>query len=277
MAVSGRLLSGIAAGLVALAPWSTAAELPRGDAPPAPGSLEEFERACSKRNVPAESVTKRLRFRAVDALGSECLLRTIDMGKRIRERTHGKLCVTEPERLRGSNILGIEASDPERLPDCWFYSRSTRKSRICPRGGGGTFMCTDFTIRELQTMQGIKQPGREERLPDTTYSGRKAYAIAWTPSPELELDYDRVVYLVGKETCVYLQEIFYYQGEVWKVLSANPNRIVEQGGIHVARELLMHNVVAGTYTQAFIDEIELDGRIRDRAVSTIDLAKPCRK
>ena len=252
-----------------------AADLSEGEAPPVPGSLEEVHE-CMERNLPAVPVKQKVRFRAIDALGSECALRTFDFGKEINDRMRAKLCVKEPQMMRGSNSLGIEASDPNRAADCWFYSPSLRKVRVCPRGREGRFMCTDFDMRGWQRRRGVEQVGPEVRLPDAQVAGRDVYAVEWTPSPALEMPYDQLRYYVDQETCVTLQEVSYDRGEVFTVLTADARKIVERGGIHVATDLLMYDVIWGSYTEAFIDEIEIDAEIRDQEMTHGGLALPCR-
>ena len=269
MSLSRRTLVWVG-GVILLAALPTiAADLTGGDAPPIGGGLAAIH-DCLERNVPAGPSKQKVRFRAIDAMGSECVLRTFDYSKKVNDRMRAKLCVKEPLEMRGGKVLGVEASDPNRAPDCQFYSPNLQKWRICPRGRQGRFMCTDFDTRGWQRRKGVEQAGPEVRLPDTRVAGREVYAVEWTPNPALEMPYDRLTYYVDKQSCVTLQEVSRNRDDVLTILTAGG--VVELDGIHVATHLVMQDVMWGTYTEAFIDEIEVDADIPDACMTTA----PCK-
>ena len=134
-----------ACGVILLAALpAVAADLTEGEAPPVPvpGSVAEVHE-CMDRNIPHKPLKQKVRFRAIDALGSECALRTFDYFKKVNDRNRAKLCVKEPLMMRGSNSLGIEASDPNRAADCHFYSPSLKRTRVCPRGSATDLRAPD--------------------------------------------------------------------------------------------------------------------------------------
>src|SRR5262245_32337486 len=75
---------------------------------PAPGSIDEVK-ACLKRNTPKKSSVQTVHFTSYDRIGGtrefrgKILVRAMEDGTR-----RGKLCISQPPEMRGSEVLSME-------------------------------------------------------------------------------------------------------------------------------------------------------------------------
>ena len=221
-----------------------------------------------EQNIPEKSSVQITEFTAVDRVGGERVSRAKIYAKSLDDGYRRlKLRFTRPDYQRNSELLIIET---DGSPDVFLYTPDLRKSkRITGSSGGGSLFGTDFSYEDFELWQGFNQPGQTKRLPDSTVAGRPVYVLETRPSDEAESAYGRIVTFVDRQTCVTLKTDSYEprtaspDGIIRKVLTADPESLLEEGGIWVATRLLMKDVVDETFTRVVVEDLEVDRDLKD--------------
>ncbi len=262
------LQTALLAGLLLLAPATRAA----GDAPDS-GSVEEVTE-CVQKNTPEKSSVQLVEFTTVDRIGGERVSRAKIKGKKFESDQLRRVILhfSKPLELRGSAFLSIEQD--EGSPDMFLYTSELRKAkRVTGQGGGGKLFGTDFSYEDFVRWQGLNQPGASRRLPDAVEAGQPVWVVETTPAEGAESSYERVVFFVDQETCVALKTESYEKGETpRKILTADPDQLLEEGGVWFASELLMRDLRDETHTRVVVEDVEVDRNLRDRDFSLATLA-----
>ncbi len=264
------LQTALLAGLLLLVPWTSAA----GDAPGSDSNSVEKVTECVRNNTPEKSSVQLVEFTAVDRIGGERVSRAKIKGKKFDsdELRRLKLRFSKPLDVRGSAFLAIERESGE--PDMFLYTPELRKvKRVTGQGGGGKLFGTDFSYEDFVRWQGLNQPGASRRLPDGVEAGQPVWVVETTPAEDAESSYERIVFFVDQETCVALKTESYEKGETpRKILTADPDQLLEEGGVWFASELLMRDLRDETHTRVVVEDVEVDRNLRDRDFSLATLA-----
>jgi hypothetical protein len=231
---------------------------------------------CVTNNKPETSSVQLVEFTAVDRIGGERTSRAKIKAKRFEadQLSRLKLNFTKPLELRGSAFLAIERD--EGSPDMFLCTPDLRKvKRVTGQGGGGKIFGTDFTYEDFVRWQGLNQPGASRRLPDAVQAGQPVWVLETTPAAEAESSYERVVFFIDQATCVALRVESYEKGDdPRKVLEADPEQLLEEGGVWFASELLMRDLRDATHTRVSVEDVEVDRDLKD---SEFSLGKLCRR
>jgi hypothetical protein len=232
------------------------------------GSVDEVL-DCVELNAPKESSEQLVEFTAFDRIGGKRVSRAKILGKRFESDSMRRVLLrfTKPLEVRGSAFLAIEQDTGS--PDMFLYTPEIRKTkRVTGQGGGGKLFGTDFSYEDFARWQGLNQPGASERLPDAVEAGQPVWVVQTRPAAEAESSYDRVVFFVDQETCVTLKTESYERGdEPRKILTADPEQLLEEGGVWFASELLMRDLRDETHTQVVIEDVEVDRGLKDSVFS----------
>src|SRR5262245_42289902 len=161
-------------------------------------------RDCLKRNVPKKSSVQTVHFTSFDRIGGsrefrgKILAMTMADGSR-----RGKLCISQPPEMRGSEVLSMEMKG--EAPQNFLYTNEFRKAkRVSGDGAGGSLFGTDFTYEDLQRFMQLNRPESSERMPDSQLDGRDVYVVTNKPTDANASAYSKVVSYVDKQSCVVL-------------------------------------------------------------------------
>lgn len=259
------LQTALLAGLLLYAPWASAA----GDAPPSRSNSAEEVTACVRNNKPERSSVQLVEFTTVDRIGGKRVSRAKIKGKKFEsdQLRRVMLYFSKPLDLRGSAFLSIEKN--EGSPDMFLYTPELRRpKRVTGQGGGGKLFGTDFSYEDFVRWQGLNQPGASRRLPDAVEAGQPVWVVETTPAEGAESSYERVVVFVDQETCVALKTESYEKGETpRKILTANPDQLLEEGGVWFASELVIRDLRDETHTRVSVEDVEVDRDLKDSEFS----------
>lgn len=229
----------------------------------AAGSLEEAQ-DCFERNVPKRSSVQIVEFTAVDRIGGERISRAKIYAKKLDDGFRRlKMRFTKPLDMRDSEMLMIETDGAN---DIFLYTSELRKpKRVSGHGSGGSLFGTDFSYEDFERWQHLNRPGQTVRLEDSAVADRPAFVLETTPLPEAESSYETVVTFIDKATCLAIKtESYEPRHSLRKVLTADPEQFLQEGGIWVATQVLMQDIRDETHTRAVVEDIEVDREIADR-------------
>ncbi len=230
---------------------------------------------CVRSNAPERSSVQLVEFTAVDRIGGERVSRAKILGKKFEDDGLKRVLMrfTKPLDVRGAAFLAIEQG--ERNPDMFLYTPAIRKvKRVTGQAGGGKLFGTDFSYEDFVRWQGLNQPSESRRLPDAVEAGQPVWVVESLPDPNSASDYERVVIFVDQETCVSLKTESYEGGDTpRKVLTANPEQLLEEGGVWFATELLMRDLRDETHTRVVIEDVEVDRDLKDSMFSASEMQR----
>jgi len=253
-------------------------------AAPAPNARAQAEdtavaevRDCLRRNIPKSSSVQTVQFRSVDRIGGERSFRGKILGARLDDGLRRvKLCISQPPEMRGSEVLTMETR--EGAPESFLYTTELRKTkRVTGEGTGGSLFGTDFTYEDLQRWQQLNRPDHYKRLPDTDLDGRPVFVLESTPIDQASSAYTKVISYVDKASCVVLKSESFENGDrLRRVLTARPDNMFEEKGIHAPTEVVMKDVRDETHTTVAVEDFEVDGEIDPRSYQQSTLGRHCR-
>jgi hypothetical protein len=233
---------------------------------------------CLRRNIPKSSSVQTVQFKSTDRIGGERTFRGKILGARMEDGLRrAKLCINQPPEMRGSEVLSVESNDG-RPPDSFLYTTELRKvKRVTGEGTGGSLFGTDFTYEDLQRMQQLNRPDSFERLPDAEVEGRSCYVLQSRPVDQATSAYTKVISYVDKQSCVVLKSESFENGDrLRRVLTAKPDGMFEEKGIHAPTEVTMKDVRDETHTTVAVEDFEVDGEIDTRSFQQSSLGRHCR-
>lgn len=234
-------------------------------------------RDCLKRNLPKKSSVQTVHFTSFDRIGGTREFRGKILGKTMEDGTRrAKLCISQPPEMRGSEVLTMEVKDA--APQNFLYTTELRKAkRVTGDGAGGSLFGTDFTYEDLQRFMQLNRPESNERLLDEQLEGRVVYVVVSKPSAANTAAYTKVLSYVDKDTCVVLKSESYELNErLRRVLTAKPEPMYEENGVHAPAEVEMKDVRDQTRTLVAIEDLEVDGDVDSRSFQVSELGRHCR-
>lgn len=234
-------------------------------------------RDCLKRNVPKKSSVQTVHFTSFDRIGGSREFRGKILATTMEDGTRrAKLCISQPPEMRGSEVLSMEVKDEP--PQNFLYTTEFRKAkRVSGDGAGGSLFGTDFTYEDLQRFMQLNRPESTERLPDDTLDGRAVYVVQNKPQDPGGSAYSKVLSYVDKDTCVVLKsESFEGAERLRKVLTARPDAMYNENGVHAPTEVEMKDVRDQTRTTVAIEDLEVDAEIDKRSFQVSELGRHCR-
>jgi hypothetical protein len=252
----------------------TAPALAQGAADPKVKEVQE----CLRRNIPKSSSVQTVQFKSVDRIGGERTFRGKILGARMDDGLRrAKLCINQPPEMRGSEVLSVESNDG-RPPESFLYTTELRKTkRVTGEGTGGSLFGTDFTYEDLQRMQQLNRPDSYERLPDAEVDGHPVYVLQSRPIDQGTSAYTKVISYVDKSSCVVLKSESFETGDrLRRVLTAKPEGMFEEKGIHAPAEVVMKDVRDETHTTVAVEDFEVDGEVDKRSFQQSTLGRHCR-
>lgn len=220
--------------------------------------------ACVQKNLPETTSVQTFHFRTADRAGSERQITGKVWWRRFEDGLSRVLLgVGEPGDLRGSALLLIERSSGS---DMFLYLPEMRKTRrITSHSVSGSLFGSDFTYEDFQQIQGVRQEGETEALPDTTLEGVPVHVVAQRPAPEAGSSYARVVSYVTRDGCVPIRSEMWEPGErLRKVLTADLSSLYDEDGVRIPTHLRMEDRLQRSSTDLFFSDIEVGEKIPRR-------------
>lgn len=242
----------------------------------APDPVAEV-RDCLKRNVPKQSSVQTVHFTSFDRIGGSREFRGKILGKTMEDGTRrGKLCISQPPEMRGSEVLSMEVKGA--APENFLYTNELRKTkRVTGDGAGGSLFGTDFTYEDMQRFMQLNRPESTTRLPDAEVDGHAVYVVQAVPTEGAASAYTKVLSYVDKETCVVLKSESFETGDrLRRVLTAKTEGMFEEKGVRAPSEVTMKDVRDTTHTVVVIEELEVDGDVDSRSFEVSQLGRHCR-
>ena len=235
-------------------------------------------RDCLKRNIPKKSSTQVLHFESVDRLGGKRECRGKLLGAQLSDGLRRvKVCITAPADVAGTEFLSIEAPgrEPDSLP---LPPRGTADhSRHRQRNGRARVRLATSAARTSNAGSSRIAPNALERLPDAEIGGHPVYVVAATPRDRAQSTYTKVVSYVDQKTCVVIKSESFQNGDApRKVMTADPEQMLEDGGIYAPSDVLVTDLRDGTHTTVNASELEVDGAVDPRSLEPSTLGRHCR-
>jgi hypothetical protein len=226
----------------------------------APGVDEVI--ACVRKNAPKRALVHEIELVSVDRGGKE-IARAAKLYAKRTEEGLGRvlLRVEEPEDLRGTTFLLVQKGDGTQM---YVYLPELGKvKRVTSRQVRGKLLGSDFSYEEIERLFGTAVETGIARLPDVEKDGRPAYAIEATAAGDSA--YVKVTTLVDRATCVPLEIAFFAKGGTApvKVLSVDPAKITQEGGVHVPRLVRIRDVAKGTESRLVTRAVSIDPDLSD--------------
>jgi hypothetical protein len=234
-------------------------------------SLDEVL-ACMSANSPQEALVQVVELVTVDRAGSERTQTGKLAMKRFPEGGRIVLRVEDPPDLRGTAFLLIQKPDQS---DMFTYLPELKKvRRITSHTLRGRLLGTDFTYEELDQMLAISRADEPVLEGSGTADGRPTWTLRTTPGPESGSSYTKIVTQVDQVTCLPIVIDFFEAGEEpAKTLTCDPERITQEGGVHVPRLIQMEDHKRGTRSRIVTHSVEVDPELKDRDFTQSRLAR----
>lgn len=237
----------------------------------APLSLDEIL-ACMSANSPKEALVQVVELVTVDRTGSERTQTGKLSMKRFPEGGRVVLRVEDPPDLRGTAFLLIQKQDRS---DMFTYLPELKKvRRISSHSMRGRLLGTDFTYEELEQMLAISRASSPVLEGVGTVAGRPTWTLRTAPVADSGSRYSKIVSQIDQETCIPIVIDFFETGdEPAKTLTCDPERITQEGGVHVPRLVQMEDRRRGTRSRIVTHSVEVDPELRDRDFTQSRLAR----
>jgi outer membrane lipoprotein-sorting protein len=220
--------------------------------------------ACARRNFPEKSSTQTVEFTATDRTGYQKVSRATIHVKKMDDGLRRVVTrFSRPLDIRGSALLMVENDNTEM----WIYNPEMRNTkRLSARASMGNLFGTDFSYEDFRRLQGLNRPGENMLKADSVVDGRPVWVVETQPAAEEQSSYSRVLSYIDVETCVTLRSESYERSAAIprKVLEADSSQLRQTGGIWIAHDMIMRDVLDETMTRLVIEDLEVDVEIDDK-------------
>jgi hypothetical protein len=233
-------------------------------------------RDCLLRNVPKKSSSQTLHLHAFKRTGERTCRGKLLAAQLADGRRGVKVCMQEPEEVRGTEFLAVSAAGRE--PDQRVWLPDARKSKVLTGSARGGAVCdSDVSYEDLQRWQQLEGPEAATRMPDAELDGRSVYVLEAKPLDASQSHYTKVVSYLDKRTCVVIKsESFEGNDRLRKVMTTRPEDLFEHGGVFAPTALVVEDVRDGTHTDVEVDNIQIDGGFDPYSLDERKLGQHCR-
>lgn len=258
----GRLII-ISLSPFALAQLATAAELT---------TAEEID-GCYRSNFPDSTAVQTVSLAATDRLGAVNTSRATLHWKKFNDgQSKVMMRFARPAEMRGAGLLIVEKKNRNDL--FMYLPELDRVKRVTRHMTSASMFGTDFSYEEFERIQGMSMEGSFERLDDDEIDGRATYVLVTRPAEGEESGYERIKSWIDKESCAALRTEFFEHGEKpRKVMTTAHDKVVQNAGIWVPMEIVMHDHRDQTQTTLLVEEIEIGGDVPLKMFSEKELLR----
>jgi len=209
---------------------------------------------CMRANVPDRLRLRELIVRTEEVDGDVNTMRARMYVKREDGRAMVNMHVESPSDVRGTSYLWRELESRDET--FVFIPELNRVRRVIGSGAESGVMDSEFSMRDLQQVQGSFSSGTQSLLGEGQYETRPVWKMRFEPGDEEPTPYTHVLADVDKEQCVTLQADFIDEKGVVKQFSARIDSLTKSDGIAFARRVRMDNVRTGRTSFGEIDRLE---------------------
>ncbi|MCI5062297.1 MAG: outer membrane lipoprotein-sorting protein [Algiphilus sp.] len=238
------------------APDASAAAV--AEAPPATAAgaeaTAETVMSCMRANVPQQLRLRELVVRTEEADGDVRTLRARMYVMREEGRAMVTMHVESPSEVRGTSYLWRELETRDET--FVFIPELNRVRRVIGSGADSGVMDSEFSMRDLQQVQGSFSSGVQHYLGEGTVEGRSVWKMRFEPGEAEPTSYTHVLADVDQMRCVTLRADFVDEKGVVKHFSAQAESLTESDGIAYARHVRMDNRRSGRKSFAEITQLE---------------------
>jgi len=221
--------------------------------------------ACMRANLPAESLRQDIEISATDRSGEARGLRATAWVKyEADQRDKVMAQVTAPSDLAGAAYLVTLEADEESI---FTYIPALEKvKRISGSSVSGSLWGTDFSYADMRLVQRGFAGGETVLLEPSMVSDRVVSKLRISSAADAESGYKSLVLSIDEQTCVVLVAEFVGENDaIRKRLDVSATSLVQQDGRWTPREMVMHDLEAGTTTSLRILQYDADPKIGMRA------------
>lgn len=223
-------------------------------------SAEEI-RACSRANLPDQSMAQNFKLQPVNRAGKSKDIGAVFFIQRMsKEETRATLQVRSPIDIEGVSYLWVDTEGDDRLH--LYLPSVQRVRRVSGKNAANSMLGSDFSYEDIKYLQGVSAGGDVQKLADTKAGQRATYSIEVTPPKQDESAYERMIFYIDKTTCVPLKIEFFESGNTLrKRLIADPESLKQIGERWFATQLVMRDLSEKTHTRLKISDVEFDKNI----------------
>lgn len=225
-------------------------------------STAEEVMACMRANVPQRLRLRELILRTEETDGEVTTLRARMYVKREDGRSMVTVHVDSPSDVRGTSYLWRELESRDET--FVFIPELNRVRRVIGSGADAGVLDSEFSMRDLQQVQGSFSSGTQTLLGEGAYEARPVWKMRFEPGKEEPTAYTHVLADVDQEECVTLQADFVDENGVVKKFSARADSLTEADGIAFARQVRMDNVRTGRKSFGEINQLEAPDELPQR-------------
>jgi hypothetical protein len=170
------------------------------------------------------------------------------------------ITITGPYDIRKKGYLHIHHSD--RADEQYMYSPSRRRViRVSLKGQ--TLAGTDFSFDDFLVSAHDIEDADYTRRDDETVADTPCYVVEAVMKPDAKSRYTRLVTYVEKEHYVPLRTRYWEDGVAMKEMEAPAGKIKEFDGAWVAMESTMTDLLEGTQSTLYVDELDPNPNLTD--------------
>lgn len=225
-----------------------------------PKNAEEI-RACSRANLPDQSMAQNFKLQPVNRAGKSKDIGAVFFIQRMsNEETRATLQVRSPIDIEGVSYLWVDTEQDDRLH--LYLPSVQRVRRVSGKNAANSMLGSDFSYEDIKYLQGVSAGGEVKKLADTKAAQRATYSLQVTPPKQDESAYERMIFYIDKTTCVPLKIEFFESGDTLrKRLTADPESLKKIGERWFATQLVMRDLLEKTYTRLHITNVQFDKNI----------------
>jgi hypothetical protein len=209
----------------------------------------------------ASTIALDIRLVLVDADKTERERRMQTLSRTDGGRTRTLTVFLSPSSVKNTRFLTVEQEDGNS--DQWIFLPALGKvKRIAAQQGGTSFMGSDFTYDDMDSMHAGSANADHRLLEDASIDGTSCFVVESRPTGSG--GYAKTVSWIDKQTYVPLKVAFYDR------LSADPTKVLEASDIRMtdgrwlARTLVMTELSSGHSTRIEILQAKYDIPIDER-------------
>lgn len=170
----------------------------------------------------------------------------------------GMLAIDEPPSLQGSAYLVRETEDYLRDGMFVYLPSVGRVRRITGGVADNPLMGTEFSYFEFKQLANAFGDLTATFVRRESVAGRATLVMELKPLESVETRYTSVTTWVDKETCLIVGAEFYEGGKVIKRYTAPASGISSAGDYLYLKEMRMADLLDGSQTVMFIDQVTLN-------------------
>lgn len=177
-------------------------------------------------------------------------------------RGHVNVRVASPGDLAGTSYLWREL---ESRDETFVYIPALQRvRRVVGSGAESGVFDSEFSLRDLQQVQGAFSSGTAELLGEGEFNGRATWRMRFVPDADEPTEYTHVESQIDQALCVTLQSLFNDERGPVKRFEADVDTLVRIEHIAYAESAEMANLRRGRSSTVRLTELELPEQLPRR-------------